>query len=62
MIVRTKSAHKKLALPLQRMSRLLPAKAKRVEHSKESVDSVRIFFCHASSPDGLKNVVCEEPL
>ncbi len=45
MIVATKSAHKKLARPLQRMSRFLPAKAmlyrfsqckaKRVEQSKE---------------------------
>jgi hypothetical protein len=49
----------KLARPLQRMSRFLPAKAmlyrfsqckaKRVEQSKERVDSLRIFFCHAST-------------
>jgi hypothetical protein len=59
MIVATKSAHKKLARPLQRMSRFLPAKAmlyrfsqckaKRVEQSKEKVTRFVFFFCHAST-------------
>ena len=73
MIVATKSAHKKLARPLQRMSRFLPAKAmlycfsqckaKRVEQSKERVDSLRIFFLpcvHLQT--ALKNVVRDGPL